>query len=439
MEGSHHVCQLARNPPAVVSSAPMPATLRATIRDTQANTHFEASFEHFPVRIGRNQLNDLPIDRPFISQFHVSIDVKAKRIFIKDHGSTNGTTFAGRKILRDTVTDITGSPEFRIGPIVLELALLDTAHQGAAPKAPDGELNDPIAASIRRPKKAITPGSEDPYLRQLVPYVEAYRNAWGAAYRTIYDHLMQLPQDARDRYLTRLANEHPTLLGEDDFQKIAQYYGVDTRFLGDPKAEHVAMLVLGELAKTIAPSLKAPTDVSDILAFGRRLRDTLRVFMKCFVSLRDGYREFESEVLARDLSSDTNDLGTAPDANALGSILLGGDRSRDLHDMFVDVMAHQVALMNGVMEGVKSLLSKLSPRAIEDELERRGKKSGIFSSKFEDLWKLYVMKHGDYSGEDKETFLTIFGPQFSRAYARAAGEEMDGSGKSTGATMKSSS
>ena len=36
----------------------------------------EGLFERFPVRIGRNQLNDLHIDRPYVSQFHAAIDIR---------------------------------------------------------------------------------------------------------------------------------------------------------------------------------------------------------------------------------------------------------------------------------------------------------------------------------------------------------------------------
>ena len=78
------------------------------------------------------------------------------------------------------------------------------------------------------------------------------------------------------------------------------------------------------------------------------------------------------------------------------------------------------------MEGVKSLLVKLSPKTIEAEFEKQGKKGGLFSNRYEALWKLYEVRHADYSGEDKETFLTIFGPQFSRAYAATAGEDYKG-------------
>ncbi len=45
------------------------------------------------------------------------------------------------------------------------------------------------------------------------------------------------------------------------------------------------------------------------------------------------------------------------------------------------------------MEGVKSLLHQLSPKAIEDDFERKGKKAGTFSNKYEALWKFYEDRH----------------------------------------------
>jgi type VI secretion system protein ImpI len=173
--------------------------------------------------------------------------------------------------------------------------------------------------------------------------------------------------------------------------------------------------------------MKPLDEVANVLSFARRLRDTMEVFMKCFISLRDGYQEFEAEVLARDRTAQADRVALAKDPKELGMVLLDAsgapEAPRQLHDIFVEVMSHQVALLNGVMEGVKQLLNKLSPKQIEDELERKGKKTGLFSNKYEALWKLYEVRHGDYSGEDKETFLIIFGPQFSRAYAATAGED----------------
>ena len=117
----------------------------------------------------------------------------------------------------------------------------------------------------------------------------------------------------------------------------------------------------------------------------------------------------------------------AKDHRALGHVLLSPDANSEencqgLQAVFVEVMTHQVALLNGVMEGVKQLLSTLSPNEVEKKYEQTGKKGGLFSNKYEGLWETYQTVHGDYQGEDKETFLIIFGPQFSRAYAATTGE-----------------
>lgn len=411
----------------------MAVALVARVIDTQANQSFDVTYERFPVRIGRNQLNDLPIDRPYVSQFHAAIEVRDKQIIAKDLGSTNGTVFSGRRMTRDTPVDITSSPELTIGPIVIRMQVADVApKKREAPK--DGTVLDfdqsggAAAAWKEQQHKPIAPGAEDAYMRQLQPYIESYRAAWVGVYRVIYDHLPRLQDDVRQNYLKRLAMEHGAIAGEPDFQKIAQYYGVNPRMFAEPSAATAALAAMAELSRTLAPSSKPIDSVEDVLMFAKRLRDVMEVFLKCFVSLRDGYQEFETEVLARDNQPEEgNHVEAAKDEKELGNVLLGGqggpDAPRQLQTIFIDVMQHQVALINGVMEGVRTLLTKLSPKTIEEDLERRGKKGGLFSNKFEALWKLYEVVHGDYAGEQKETYMIIFGPQFSRAYARAAGED----------------
>jgi type VI secretion system protein ImpI len=423
----------------------MPVALVARVFDTQANQQFDVTFERFPVRIGRNQLNDLHIDRPYVSQFHAAIDVRERQIFVRDLGSTNGTVYAGRRLARDQPIEVTGSPEINIGPIVLRMALVEqAAKKREAAKEGNvldvGESGTSPSAQLAK-QKPIPPGGEDPFIRQLVPYIEAYRTAWGAVYRVIYDHLTRLPPELRTNYLKRLGIEHAAVNAETDFQKIAQYYGVDPRTLGELSPPQAALAALTELSRTLVPGGKAIEDVPSILAFARRLRDTLEVFLKCFIPLRDGYQEFEIGVLARDRESTEGDrVAMAKDPKELGAVLLGPtggpDAVRQLHDIFVEVMSHQVALLNGVMEGVKTLLVQLSPKSIEDDFEKKGKRAGLFSNKYEALWKFYEDRHGDYSGEDKQTFLIIFGPQFSRAYAATAGGDYKGSGEAAGKNLR---
>ncbi len=408
----------------------MAVALLARVFDTQANQSFEATFERFPVRVGRNQLNDLPIDRPYVSQFHAAFEVRNdSQLFVKDLGSTNGTLYKGQRLVRDQPIDITAAPEVTIGPIVIRLGLAQ-AQQKAFEETKEAGVLDfgqgpETTRALAHKFGAVPPGAEDPYIRQVAPYVEAYRQAWQTVYRVIYDHLTRLPPDVRNAYLRRLGYENPAISLETDFRKIAQYYGVDLRSFTQAGPGQAALAALSELASSLAPGTKVPDDVPSVLSFSKRLRDALDVFLRSFVSLRDGYQEFSKEVLVQEKVA-RDPVTTAKDAKELGVVLLGHnagpDTSHSLKNTFVEVMSHQVALMNGVMEGVKQLLERLSPKSLEAEFERSGKKGGLFSNRFEALWKLYEVRHADYAGEDKETFMVIFGSQFSAAYARAAGE-----------------
>ena len=423
----------------------MPVALVAKVFDTQANQQFESTFERFPVRIGRNQLNDLQIDRPYVSQFHAAIDVRERQIFVRDLGSTNGTTYAGRRLVRDQPIDVTAAPEINIGPIVMRLSLVEAQVKKAPVAADSGNVLDMnesgVGAAAATRAKPIAPGGEDPFIRQVVPYIEAYRAAWGAVYRVVYDHLTRLPPELRANYIKRLGGEHGSVVLENDFQKIAQYYGVDPRQLGEMNPPQAALAALAELSRTLVPGGRPPEDVAGVVTFVRRLRDSMEVFLKCFCSLRDGYKEFEAGVLARERDSMATDgVATAKDARELAAVLVGPSASpeatRQVNDLFVEVMSHQVALLNGVMEGVKTLLVQLSPKSIEEEFDKRGKKAGILSSKYDALWKFYEERHADYSGEDKQTFLIIFGPQFSKAYAASAGEDYKATGDAAGKNLR---
>jgi len=428
----------------------MTFAVSAQVVDTQSNQSFDATFERFPVRLGRNQLNDLHIDRPYVSQFHLAIEIASGQIVIKDLGSTNGTVYRGQRLARDQPCDITAHPEFQIGPVLIRLAKTEVRRSEAGtPRAASVlEIGTPAAATLleQRSRKP-TPGQEDPFIRQLEPYIEAYRAAWANVYRLVYEHLTRLQPDVRDNYLKRLLIEHSAVAHESDFQKVSRYYGVPAHDWGELTPPQAALAALEELYSQLVPDAPAPDDVPKVIGFARRLREVMEVFLKCFLSLRDGYEEFQIEVLRKErMEQQGNRVGMAKDNKELGGVLFahdaaGGDNARALHDVFVEVMTHQVALINGVMEGAKQLLDTLSPVAVERKYDQKGKRGGLFSNKYEGLWEEYQTVHGDFQGEDKETFLLIFGPQFRDAYISTTGEAQtsgDQTGQASPLTMSAS-
>lgn len=147
-----------------------------------------------------------------------------------------------------------------------------------------------------------------------------------------------------------------------------------------------------------------------------------------FVRLREGHRQFEYDMDIRRGPEETGtaDVESATTAEELARALLDfpqrfADAPRDVEGAFADLMIHQVALLNGVMNGVKSLLAELSPAAIEryaEDPRRRGAGGlQIGPFRYRQLWELYAERHSDLADEEREAFGLIFGPDFARAYA----------------------
>jgi type VI secretion system protein ImpI len=160
-------------------------------------------------------------------------------------------------------------------------------------------------------------------------------------------------------------------------------------------------------------------------------------FLKCFVPLRDGYKQFEKDMDIKKTSRPGapvlgSSVETARDPKELAAKLLdwkdpSNEANRTVESTFADLMIHQVAMLNGVMKGVKSLLANLAPSAIEreaDDPRNKNKSSGLLANRYKALWEVYTARHSDYADEEKEAFGVIFGKEFVGAYSQLAGEHV---------------
>jgi type VI secretion system protein ImpI len=253
--------------------------------------------------------------------------------------------------------------------------------------------------------------------------------------------------EMRARFCEELMMAHPNLAAEPDFKRLALIGGapsssnipidvVETSSVLDPpREEAVALHGIKQLAAWYLPNAPPPSGVEDVLGFLQTVQDTLDVFLKCFVPLRDAYKQFEVQMdirRAANMQSGRPNLPspvvTARDPRELARVMLDwrnatGEEPRAVEDTFADLMTHQVALLNGVMKGVKQLLNELSPDELERSLDdprknrnRQGLQIGPF--RFKQLWELYQERHSDLSAEDRQAFAVIFGPQFAQAYAQ---------------------
>jgi len=160
----------------------------------------------------------------------------------------------------------------------------------------------------------------------------------------------------------------------------------------------------------------------DVATFAARLEASFSVFLRFFVALQKGQEQFRQALDIKALGREgPSPIEEAGDAGELAALLFAGEGSgaiSALEGAFKNIMLHQVALLNGLMAGVRSLLTRLSPQSIGEEASQEHR-----SPSYRALWETYERVHRDLSEEDNETFETIFGPQFGKAYSNLIGKK----------------
>jgi type VI secretion system protein ImpI len=168
--------------------------------------------------------------------------------------------------------------------------------------------------------------------------------------------------------------------------------------------------------------LKRPEDVAE---FHDRLRTTLDDLLLGYAPLLSGLTRFENEMAIRSPNASPGVESAAELATSLLDWQTDNRRIRaELRASFAELMMHQVALLRGVMRGVKTLLAELSPEVIEKAVEAESVPQGAIRRLFvrPDPWTTYKRRHSDLSDEENERFRILFGAEFVSEYRQFAKE-----------------
>jgi predicted component of type VI protein secretion system len=98
----------------------------------------------------------------------------------------------------------------------------------------------------------------------------------------------------------------------------------------------------------------------------------------------------------------------------------GASRVQELMGGFVDVMIHQIALLNGMREGVKGLLQRLAPEILSKGI------GGFWPFNLSKRWDRYSEQHRAFLEEERELTAVLFGPEFAKAYLAIVGDAAKG-------------
>ncbi len=240
---------------------------------------------------------------------------------------------------------------------------------------------------------------------ELRPYWEAHRRAKHTMQERLDRALAALPAGDKARTLAALADHLPGLLEESPSPRASGGGG------------GAAAQMVQRIAATYVPD--QPLSEAQLRPFLERVTQVLDAFSQSFVELRKGHDQFSAELAVR--ASERTPLRTARDGRAVLRHLLdprtsGTEAISDLTGLYADMMMHQVALLSGLMEGVRGLLEKLSPATIEKEVGKRLFGAGA-------LWRRFVEKHGEFMEEDRALTDQIFGNDFARAYGGVVGDD----------------
>ncbi len=367
----------------------MPVGLTLQITDTTNATRVTRVFPQFPVRIGRNPLNDLQICEPFVSQFHAVLEEDGGKLLLRDLGSLNGTRLdVGRAPAHQPVDLGMSNSSFRIGTIAFQGII--TSIEAVPRRSQRMALGAP-GQTVRMTRVL----DEPPRLDRTLAF-----SPGGVG--TTLDYASKAPSAVPEVP----EDEHRRLLAQ------------------------VALQGVIELGKLYLPKQRLDTP-EDIAVFLSKLRDTVDVFVRSFIPLRDGYRQFATQMDLKPSGRSADRQGgggvlTAKTEQALTERLLdledeAGAAHKGVEGMFADLMIHQLALLNAIMRGVKSLLQELSPASIDTglaQLAQQGKTGFAWGPwRFKELWRIYAARYADVDDGDKRTFATLFGKDFAAAYS----------------------
>ena len=375
------------------------ATLRVGIYNEFDGQRSEMMFHNFPVRIGRNRRNDLVLLHEYVSQWHAVIGFVNGQLSIVQVGSSNSVRVAGRKLLPNELVPLRGDEEIRVVPFRLQTMAEGIVHRADAsvhradasvhraepPFPPVPNLQQSTGHQVQYPTPTGVPAGgfstgPQPEPAGTFPGPESMAPQWGTG-----PLVSQIP--------TGPQHVQPTQTG--------------AVYLDGTSSGGEAFGILNRISEQYWG--RPLQNAQEAAYMGARLEMILGRLLDGVISLRNGQLLFLQEMGIK--HHDENVMDQLESAPQLGAALLAGQDQRidaALEDTFERLKLHQVALLRGLEAGVKVLLRKLSPGAVEKQVRSTNPRA---------LWDFFCQLHGDLE-EGQARFKLLYGAQFKKAYSR---------------------
>jgi len=346
------------------------------------------TFAASPVRIGRNALNELPIEEGFVSQHHGVLNFDAGGIIYHDLGSTNGSVVDGQRVAKNVPIRVSPETELRIGPLRLRARLVELPVQAASQMPAGVERTMGMFTKNAANQSGLSAGFGGPVAGPGSSSAGASSSGSVSVGR-------------------RPSGGYAPVAGS----------GSHASTPGRP----VAVDVLGVLTERLLGSgTRLPADTNPGVVI-EAIAAVMESFASALVALRRGVEQSGSELGVRTMNGRSPLHAVDEAREVLRYLLLPPDeafrRSHELTALFADFAIHQVALLNGIAESVRHLLSSLESGMNEGDKAASGR---IWPFRRDDSGEGGAQARLRELLEDPRQFHeALFGDVFARAYAAA--------------------
>jgi type VI secretion system protein ImpI len=414
---------------------------------------FDRPFNRLPLMIGRDATTaQCVLDHGQVSKLHASLDVRNGALCVRDLGSTNGTYVGGQRLVANQWVAL-GTAERGVELQIADYSIHATAYEddtggrqdggepaslaewvGSSPVRPSARPSQPPPAGRSEVGEARagdrTYGMAEASAR-LAPFCARFLDASNRLLQTLARELEASPLLARPLLCDEIARMYPAIANDPSAQALLGQYGfsgapaVVSRGRGPTPLADASLQALQELAAWYLGRERTLSTPVDVAAFKDNLRGALDEFLLGYGPLLAGVVRFEQQMAIP--SANPTPLPAAPAELARKLMDWRGDTGsfrQQLRSAFAELMMHQVAVLNGVMRGVKALLTELAPAVIEEVAQRERAHLGAWARAFTriDPWSIYRKRHGDLADEENERFRLLFGREFVDEYRQFTGK-----------------
>ncbi len=421
--------------------------LYITVEDRTTNRSETHTFTNSPIRVGRNQLNDLFLSYGFVSEWHAIIRFDDTQCHYIDLDSTNGSVVNGEKIPKNVLTPVgpsTTGPSVPLGILTIVLHFsrvkpqnVRSSSSGAVARVsriysavPSPILEsetasfDTSAAQAGAPQHTPSPihGMDGVLLPMRHSYI-AYRLAWSKMQEELTRAMHGLTPQQQQTVLRRVPSLFPDIVNEPEFQAMTGQVprAVQVPVSAQPNSAQPNSALV-RLATAFLPSHLIPKTAQDNEKFVGRIAGVLEGFSTALVELFKGHEQFGQQMAVQTICNPTTLQQSSQPADVLSYLLdwsEGADgRLQELISAFADLMIHQVALINGIVDGAKGMLNTIHPDAIVRQADETG---GIFRGNR--YWQVFTERFNELIRDDSYITRSIFGHDFARAYAMVIGQQ----------------